>query len=107
MGSEMCIRDRLAFDRARPRSLYTSSYENIVRRHDVERQVLEVLALGEDERDFLPTCHLDAAANALRRGFGTVTCTSGAETGEMRRPTARKSAGKLARGWRTGLSQGW
>jgi WD40 repeat protein len=62
----------LAFDAGRPHSLYMSSYENIVRRLDVERQVFdEVLALEPDEHDFLATCHLHTASGVLRCGFGT------------------------------------
>jgi hypothetical protein len=62
----------LAFDSGSPHSLYSSSYDNIVRRLDVERQVFaEVLALEEDQHDFMSTCHLDAASHVLRCGFGT------------------------------------
>jgi len=62
----------MAFDKFNPHSLYSSSYENIVRRLDVERQVFaEVLQLEEDEYKFLSTCHLDSQAKVVRVGFGT------------------------------------
>ena len=62
----------LQFDALRPHSLYSSSYENIVRRLDVERQVFcEVHRLEEDEYKFLATCHVDSTASLLRCGFGS------------------------------------
>ena len=59
-------------DTSNPHALYSSSYENIVRRLDVQQQVFsEVLQLEEDQYDFLSTCHLEAGGHVLRCGFGT------------------------------------
>jgi hypothetical protein len=63
----------MAFDdTSNPHALYSSSYENIVRRLDVQQQVFsEVLQLEEDQYDFLSTCHLEAGGRVLRCGFGS------------------------------------
>jgi len=62
----------LAFDKKAPNALYSSSYENIVRRLDLEKQVFqEIVALDEKQHNFLATSHLDSDAQVLRCGFGT------------------------------------
>ena len=62
----------MAFDdTSNPHALYSSSYENIVRRLDVQQQAFsEVLQFEEDQYDFLSTCHLEGG-RVLRCGFGT------------------------------------
>lgn len=62
----------LSFDTTNPMCLYSSSYENIVRRLDIEKQMFEqVHLLDEDEYNFLATCHLDSMKSVVRCGFGT------------------------------------
>lgn len=62
----------LAFDKTAPNALYSSSYDNIVRRLDVEKQVFaEILSLEENQWNFLSTSHLDSGAQMVRCGFGT------------------------------------